>query len=262
MTVSNSAGIVTATAVLTVNPLAITLPNGSLPLAMKPISSGSFTMGDDDIAPPAHSGTLSQNFYMGTYLVTQAQWLAVMGNNPSQFTGDAQRPVEQVSWDDCQSFCKQLNARFAALGARLPTEAEWEYACRAGTTSAYNDGSTCTKPDGHDPALEKLGWFDKNSDNTTHPVGEKQPNKWGLHDLHGNVFELCSDWFGDYSETEQHDPKGPIEGRGRVIRGGGWSGRAQLCRSAYRSRVGPGFRRNFLGFRLAAVQSGEPSKYK
>jgi formylglycine-generating enzyme required for sulfatase activity len=191
---------------------------------------------------------------------TQGEWEAVMGNNPSKFKGDEQRPVEQVSWGDCQQFCSNLNERFAGLEARLPTEAEWEYACRAGTGSAYNDGSDCTVPAGHDPALEQLGWFTANSEKTTHPVTEKQPNAWGLYDLHGNVWEWCSDWYGPYAAQEQRDPVGPAEGRYRVLRGGSWGNRALHCRSACRDGNEPGLRWDSRGFRLAAVQPGESGK--
>jgi formylglycine-generating enzyme required for sulfatase activity len=208
---------------------------------------------------PQHWVELSFGLWLAETPCTQGQWEAVMGSNPSHFTGEEKRPVEQVSWEDCQEFCKALNARCPSLGARLPTEAEWEYACRAGTGSAYNDGSACTQPEGHDPGLEKLAWFGANSEGTTHPVKEKQPNAWGLYDLHGNVWECCRDWYGPYAAQEQRDPVGPAEGQDRVFRGGSWSLRARHCRSAYR-RHSPGDRWDDQGFRLAAVQWGEPGK--
>jgi formylglycine-generating enzyme required for sulfatase activity len=176
------------------------------------------------------------------------------GHEPSNFKG-ANLPVEQVSWDDCQEFCEKLRARFPGLEARLPTEAEWEYACRAGTASAFNDGSACTEPDGPDPALLKLGWFDKNSHDKTHPVREKKaPNRWGLHDMHGNVWEWCADWKGDYSDEDQVDPTGAESGLERVFRGGSWASRARSCRSAFRDWFLPDWRARNLGFRLASGQ--------
>jgi formylglycine-generating enzyme required for sulfatase activity len=240
-------------------------PNVSMRLRWIP--AGRFLMGSPaseserfDREGAQHWVRLSSGLWLAETPCTQAQWQAVMRSNPSRFTGDAQRPVEQVRWEDCQQFCAQLNARCPGLGARLPTEAEWEYACRAGTTTAYNDGSDCTRPEGHDPALEKLGWFGGNSGDTTHPVGQKRPNAWGIHDAHGNVFEWCSDWYGNYLVEEQRDPMGPAQGYHRVVRGGSWPDPAMLCRSAYRCSSVPTESGYALGFRLAAVQPGEPGK--
>jgi len=230
------------------------------------VPPGRFLMGSHasevgrwDEEGPQHWVNLSSGFWVAETPCTQEQWEAVMGNNPSRFKGDALLPVEKVNWDECHEYCKVLNTQCPGLGARLPTEAEWEYACRAGTGSAYNDGSACTQPDGHDPALESLGWFDANSDSKTHPVGEKQPNAWGIHDAHGNVWEWCNDWYDDYPAQEQCDPTGPIKGRSRVIRGGCWYYQARFCRSACRYGSRSGYRGG-LGFRLAAVQSSEPGK--
>jgi formylglycine-generating enzyme required for sulfatase activity len=215
---------------------------------------------------PQHWVRLSQGFWLGEGPCTQAEWEAVMGKNPSYFEGKrgagptGRRPVEQVSWEDCVRFCERLNQRHPGLGARLPREAEWEHACRAGTESAYNDGSACTDPGGKDPALLGLGWFDENSEERTHTVKELAPNRWGLYDLHGNVWEWCSDWYGVYGKGEQVDPRGPAEGQVRVVRGGGWDGSAGDCRSARRFSYSPGLRYDFLGFRLLAGQPGEPSK--
>jgi formylglycine-generating enzyme required for sulfatase activity len=218
-------------------------------------------MGRTDYEGPQHWVELSSGLWLAETPCTQAEWEAVMGNNPSRFTGDGQRPVEQVSWEDCQEYCGKLNALCPDLGARLPTEAEWEYACRAGTATAYNDGSACTEPEGDDPALEKLGWFNRNSGSSTHPVREKLANAWGIYDLHGNVYEWCSDYWSDnYRAETQQDPLGPTEGRDRVYRGGGWYLQALYCRSASRSGREPGFRWYWLCFRLAAGQSSEPSK--
>ena len=136
---------------------------------------------------------------------------------------------------------------------RLPTEAEWEYACRAGTTNAFNDGSDCTNPNGKDPALSRLGWFDENSDGRTHPVGEKQPNAWGLHDMHGNVWEWCHDGQRQYGMEVVSDPRGSEEAFAwRVLRGGSYWDYARGCRSAYRNENDPGNRFRSFGFRLAA----------
>ena len=179
-------------------------------------------------------------FSIGIHEVTQSQYEAVMGINPSA-SKVPNEPVENVSWDDAVAFCAKLSALPAELAAgrvyRLPTEAEWEYACRAGTTTEYSFGD-----DAKD--LGKYAWFDDNSGQTTHAVGEKRPNAWGLYDMHGNVWEWCSD----------------EEGSRRVYRGGGWYRGAALCRTASRSRSGPSFRSNFIGFRLAlSSQSGVSS---
>lgn len=179
-------------------------------LVLKPIPAGSFRMGNtgkypDDVysrgEKPIIAVTLTRAFWLGRTEVTQAQWRAVMGqaNNPSHFKGD-ELPVESVSWDEAEWFCAKLTKRESAAGRllagvvyRLPTEAEWEYACRASTTGDFNDDSSCTVPEGKDPALDKLGWYGKNSGQKTHPVGRKLANKWGLHDMHGNVWEWCAD---------------------------------------------------------------------
>ena len=208
-----------------------------------------------------HQVRLTKPFWIGRHPVTQAEYEAVMGDNPSDFKGP-RRPVENVDWHQAMAFCAKLTERARAAGCllegfvfRLPTDAEWEYACRAGTTSAFNDGSDCTKPTGKDPALERLGWYDKNSGNETHLVGEKQPNAWGLHDMHGSVWEWCLDGQRKFTSKAQTDPLGPeAPDARRGVRGGsGWSG-AGLCRSASRGALGPGRRGRFLGFRLVAGQ--------
>ncbi len=215
---------------------------------------------------PQHWVTLSRGFWLGEAPCTQEEWEAVMGGNPSYFKDKAEpsrtarRPVESVSWEDCQGFCARLNERYPGMGARLPTEAEWEYACRAGTASAYNDGSACTEPYGKHPAVMELGWFIENSRRETHDVKGLAPNAWDLYDLLGNVWEWCRDWYGPYSEEEQRDPLGPAQGQARVIRGGGWESTAGLCRSAQRSRYAPSGRYYDQGFRLLAGQPGEPGK--
>ncbi|MBR2428184.1 MAG: SUMF1/EgtB/PvdO family nonheme iron enzyme [Lentisphaeria bacterium] len=264
----------------------ITLSNGVL-LEMVKIKAGTFMMG----SPSSESGrsndekqhqvTLSKDYWLGKYEVTQAQWRAIMGNNPSRFKGD-NRPVECINWDEAKQFCDKLNERYAGKLPRgykfdLPTEAQWEYACRAGTTTALNSGEDMRIiGKNNSPNLDLVGWYGGNcgrdfelsngydisgwpekqySDTRggTHPVGRKQPNNWGLYDMHGNVYEWCRDWYGDYSDGAVVDPVGPRTGSNRVIRGGGWSIYARYCRSAGRITDSPGDRYYFLGFRLALV---------
>jgi formylglycine-generating enzyme required for sulfatase activity len=183
---------------------------------------------------------IEKPFYMGKYEVTQAQWRAAMGSNPSQFKGD-DLPVENVSWNDAKEFCRKLS-QMTGREYRLPTEAEWEYACRAGTTGAYAGD------------LDAMAWYDKNSGGKTHPVGQKQPNAFGLYDMHGNVWEWCEDdWHNSYNGAP-NDGRAwvDISARGsyRVFRGGGWNSYAVSCRSAYRNCWAPGDRGSRLGFRL------------
>jgi formylglycine-generating enzyme required for sulfatase activity len=215
-----------------------------------------------------HGVTIRRGFWLGETPCTQLQWEAVMGSNPSEHR-EAACPVETIGWGDCRAFCKTLASRMPTLDLRLPTEAEWEYACRAGSTSAFNDGSPCTEVTRRDPALDRLGWFDKNSGNETHRVGQKAPNTWGLHDMHGNVGEWCQDCAGLQGSkivTDTYvdgvvDPLCAI-GTWRVMRGGGCLGNAGLCRSACRGWDGPGSRNGGLGFRLAAgqlVEGGVPA---
>ena len=212
----------------------------SIGMRMRLIPPGSFLMG----SPPSegnrwddetqHPVTIDRPFYLGVCQVTQAQWQAVMGNNPSRFKGD-DRPVEQVSWNDCQEFCRRLSEREGKT-YRLPTEAEWEYACRAGTTTAYYFGDDAA-------SLAEYAWFWENSDSQTHPVGQKKPNAWGLHDMHGNVWEWCADWYRPYQrEVEAAEEQNPFRGSFRVYRGGSWLNGASGCRAAYRRRRDPGRR--------------------
>jgi formylglycine-generating enzyme required for sulfatase activity len=203
----------------------------------------------------AHEVTLASPFYMGKYEVTQEQYQQVMGTNPSQFRGPS-LPVEMVSWDDAKEFCKRATAVPHSAGLRnqqsgkvlyrLPTEAEWEFACRAGTTTTYYTGDA-------EADLGRAAWYGANSKNTTHPVGQKEPNAFGLHDTHGNVFEWCLDhWQGKYSPEAAVDPQGPPEGQYRVLRGGSWFGDLGDCRSASRTWGTPGFRDGVVGFRVVA----------
>jgi formylglycine-generating enzyme required for sulfatase activity len=184
--------------------------------------------------------------------VTNAQWQSVMGSVPSNWK-DSDHPVEQVSWEDAVAFCTKLSAmpdeRAVGREYRLPTEAEWEYACRAGSTTTYSFGDD-------ESLLGDFAWFSSNSNAQTHPVGGKRPNAWGLHGMHGNVFEWCSDWSGDYPSGAATDPRGPSEGSIRVFRGGSWRHSAGGCRSADRFRGDPSGRSSLLGFRLALSPSG------
>ncbi len=241
---------------------------------------GTFTMGSpaeeicrcDDEAQ--HQVTLTKGFWLGKYPVTQRQWEIVMGNNPSHFKKkkllglfgcqtQPEHPVESVSWGDCQAFCKKLNERFAvpegsrsgvvaggraSLRAgefRLPTEAEWEYACRAGTVGPYAGD------------LDDMGWHDRNSGKTTHPVGQKRANAWGLCDMHGNVWEWCEDWYGAYPSGSVTDPVGSASGSSRVNRGGSSHAYQTHCRSALRRNMyyhmddRNKFWNKIIGFRVA-----------
>ncbi len=215
------------------------------------IPAGRFLMGSPDFEEgrykdegPEHEVTIGRPFYLGRYPVTQAQWEAVMGTNPSQFKG-ANRPVESVSWNDCQEFNRKLNAQAGEARYRLPSEAEWEYACRAGSKTRYSFGNDET-------LLADHAWYDKNSRNTTHPVGQKKPNAWGLHDMHGNIYEWCQDhWHGGYigapTDGSVWESGG---GSNRVFRGGSWSIVARYARAANRYGDEPGGRGVDFGFRL------------
>ena len=198
---------------------------------------------------PQHRVTISQPFYLSIYQVTQAQWEAVMGDNPSGCKGNSNRPVENVSWDDTQEFLARLSAADGRRRYALPSEAQWEYACRAGSTGAYYFGDD-------EAQLGDYAWYSDNADSATHPVGEKRPNAWGLYDMHGNVWEWCQDWHGEYSADALTDPIGPEAGADRVIRGGSWSSDARIARSAVRYALHPGSRNDDLGFRcLSSVPS-------
>ena len=224
-------------------------------LEMVLIPAGEFLMGapesDNDAEShekPQHRVRITKPFYLGKYLVTQEQWEAVMGDNPSEFKGP-KKPVEKVSWDDCQQFLGKLNAKSHSGGSKfqLPSEAQWEYACRAGSETKYCFG-------GEESGLGDYAWYDENSGNTTHPVGEKKRNAWGLYDMHGNVWEWCQDWYdsGYYAKSPTDDPTGPATGSYRVGRGGSWGLPAGLCRSAYRGGR-PGVRYYDLGLRVSLV---------
>ena len=213
------------------------------------VKGGTFQMGNDYYyaEKPVHQVTLS-DYYIGETEVTQELWTAVMGSNPSNFTGNMQRPVEQVSWDDCQTFISKLN-QLTGKTFRLPTEAQWEYAARGGNKSKGYTYSGSNE-------IDEVAWYyDNNSDRTTHPVKTKAPNELGIYDMSGNVDEWCSDWYGSYSSTTQTDPTGPATGFLRVTRGGCWNYPAANCRVAVRNYSAPDSVpaeiRDCLGLRLA-----------
>jgi formylglycine-generating enzyme required for sulfatase activity len=222
------------------------------------MSAGTFTMGSPSGEPgrlsdeTQHQVTLTQPFYMQQTEVTQAQWEAVMWSNPSYFEGCPTCPVEQVSWDDVQVFIGYLNAQ--GIGTySLPTEAQWEYAARADSTTAFYNGGITEIGSGYDPNLNAIGWYTYNSDSKTHPVGQKTPNAWGLYDMSGNVYEWCQDWFSSsyYDSGAMTDPTGPSSGVYRVLRGGAWNDGAKRSRSADRGYGSPDSGRYYnFGFRL------------
>jgi formylglycine-generating enzyme required for sulfatase activity len=232
------------------------------------IEPGTFTMGspEDELGRESdetqHEVTLTQGYWLGKFEVTQAQYEAVMGENPSRFTG-ADLPVEKVTWNDAKEFCVKLTEIEKAAGRlpggyeyTLPTEAQWEYACRAGTTTALNSGKNLSDTK-QCPEMDEVGWYGFNSDETTHPAGQKKPNAWGLYDMHGNVFEWCLDWYGKYPASSVTDPTGPSTGSGRVVRGGSWLNLADNCRSAYRNGHDPDFSYYGDGFRVALSKSNK-----
>jgi len=209
------------------------------------IPAGQFLMGDGGRGG-THAVTISRPYLIGATDVTQAQWMAVMGDNPSHFKGDDNRPVERVNWEEAMKFGKKLTEQAAGhlpLGYifTLPTSAQWEYACRAGTTGDYAGN------------IAEMGWYDTNADSTTHPVAQKKPNPWGLYDVHGNVWQWVSDWYGNVPNGPEIDPTGPATGSNRVWRGGSWEEGAEYCKSS--SRVGDDHLSRFpnLGLRIALV---------
>ena len=240
----------------------------SIGMKLVPIPAGTFLMGspedyewheDDELQ---HEVTLTKDFYLGMTQVTQAQYKEVMGKNPSYFQGDkvagqdsSEFPMETVSWDHVIEFCRRLsefpNEKRAGRVYRLPTEAEWEYACRAGTDTAYSFG------DGEDTEeVSEHAWHNGNSEDRSHPVALKRPNAWGLYDMHGNVYEWCNDWQGDYPESAVTDPVGAAEGWCRIARGGCWD--RQSCPSASRNATEQSDSNNYFGFRVALSSSGIP----
>ena len=198
-----------------------------------------------------HPVTLTNGFYIGVTEVTQGQWKKIMGNNPSHFKecGD-NCPVEQVTWIMCQEFIMTLNRKEKTRRYRLPTEAEWEYACRAGSSLAFANGDITEIKCGHDPNLDKIGWSCGNTGGKTQEVAKKIPNPWGLYDMHGNAWEWCQDRYGRYRPGHTVDPEGPDSGASRIFRGGGWGLSSRTCRSAFRDKYNPTLKCRFLGFRL------------
>ena len=222
----------------------------SIGMRFVPISTGTFTMGE---GKTAHKVTLTKAFELGQYEVTQEQYEKVMGKNPSRFKGKQKNPVEMVSWNDAVEFCRKLSDLSAEKNTgyvyRLPTEAEWEYACRAGTTTKYSFGDS-------DSELGDYAWYRDNSGKTTHPVGGKKPNAWGLYDMHGNVYEWCQDKYernfqGNFRSGSVTDPTGPASGDRRVLRGGSFFFRTDYVRSASRNYSLPDRRLILYGFRPA-----------
>ena len=204
-----------------------------------------------------HEVTLSRGYWLADKACTQALWQEVTGANPSNFKNDARNPVENVSWDDVQEFMAQLNRLVPGLHARLPSEAEWEYACRAGTTTPFSFGTNISPEqvnyNGEYPyAGGKKGLYRQR----TVPVGSLPANPWSLYEMHGNVWEWCADWYGPYPTGEQVDPQGPQTGVDRVLRGGSWFHNGRDVRSAYRPGFEPGYRIGLIGFRLALGQQG------
>ena len=210
------------------------------------IPAGTFTMGAIDSYPdeqPIRTVRISQPFYLGKYEVTQAQWEAVMGYNPSAWRGQRHLPVEQVSWEDVQEFLRRLNAEEGVARYRVPTEAEWEYAARAGATTPYSFGSDVSR-------LDEYAWYGGNAAHTSHPVGQLKPNAWGLHDMHGNVQEWVQDGRRPYQVGTVTDPQGPTSGSLRIYLGGSWDNLFSYCRAAYRFFRDPYNRSDTRGFRL------------
>jgi formylglycine-generating enzyme required for sulfatase activity len=197
-----------------------------------------------------HSVTLTKGFYIGIYEVTQAQWQAVMGSNPSNFKGNDNHPAEMVSWNDCVEFCDRLDEKTGKL-FRLPTEEEWEYACRAGTTTPFFFGETISPDQANYDGKYTYGCGPKGVyRQQTAPVGSFPANAWGLFDMHGNVWEWCADLYDPYSSGDSKDPKGSNFRKARVLRGGAWHSQPGRCRAANRDWLTPGLRNAYTGFRV------------
>ena len=233
--------------------ISVRLPGG-IRMRFIRVEPGSYTMGSGHFyenEKPAHPVTLTRPFYLGECEVTQAQWRSLMKANPSHVRV-SRNPVENVSWNDCQEFLKRLSSHVPrGMSVRLPTEAEWEYACRAGSTGEYCFGD--------DPSgLGEYAWYRETSGGRPHAAGIKRANAWGFRDMHGNVWEWCSDWYGPYAAGAQTDPHGPTTGTIRCLRGGDWNNQPWICRSAMRSAdQTPDRRSAFIGFRVALSQADQ-----
>lgn len=229
--------------------MTVDLGNG-IKMEFVAIKDGNFMMGSleeegEEDETPRHNVSISKPFYIGEYEVTQAQWKEIMGYNPSHFLGD-DLPVDTVSWDECQMFVEKLS-NLTGYQVTLPTEAQWEYACRAGTTTHWFYGKS-------DENAGDYGWIDINSNGTTHPVGTKLPNPWGIYDMYGNIQEWCLDWYAEpYPNEEVIDPSGPDLGDSRVIRGGAWGDNSYYVRSGYRNANGVDGKTDGIGFRCVLM---------
>jgi sulfatase modifying factor 1 len=235
----------------------LTLAIGNAWQSFRWIPPGRFLMGspvdeaERGSAEVPHEVTLSRGFWLADTACTQALWMAVWPVNPSHFADDARNPVENVAWHDAQRFIGELNRRLPGLPARLPTETEWEYACRAGTTTPFSFGTTVsTDQVNYHGRYPYPGGEPGPYRQRPLPVGSLPPNAWGLCEMHGNVWEWCEDWYADYPQEPQTDPRGPSFGKMRVLRGGTWSDPARYARSATRSRIEPAYRPRSTGFRL------------
>jgi formylglycine-generating enzyme required for sulfatase activity len=216
----------------------------SIGMTFNPVTPGEFIMGSPpdetghDADETQHKVRLTKSFLLSVYQVTQSEYSAVMGTNPSYFRGD-DLPVESISWDEAAAFCKKLS-ELEGKTYRLPSEAEWEYACRAGSSGPYaGDGN-----------LDDIGWYLGNSGSETHPVGSLQPNAWGFYDMQGNVWEWCADWYGPYAAGDATDPTGPPTGTTRVLRGGSLDYGPEFARAAFRNWYTPETKLYYIGFRV------------
>lgn len=246
------------------------LPNSSVTQIFRWIEPGTFLMGSPKSEPerePIDKGSERQHevslsgYWLADTACSQAFWEAVMGSNPASFKENPDNPVEQVSWNDTQAFIAELNRLVPGLQACLPTEAQWEYACRAGTTTPFSFGDNITPEkvnyNGEYPYAD--GEKGLNREKTV-PVKSLPPNAWGLYEMHGNVWEWCRDRYGEYPTEAVLDPMGPSEGVGRVLRGGSWLGSGRYARSAFRFLYEPDFRNYYFGFRLALGQPEQAGK--
>lgn len=220
---------------------------GDTTIILVRIPAGRFKMGSaegDDSERPVHDVVLRKEFWMGKFTVTQAQYSAIVGQNPGNWKRQ-DNPVNQVTWNDAQGFISRLNAMREGLDFRLPTEAEWEFACRAGST-----GET------YGP-LNKIAWYGNSLFGSVHAVGQKEPNAFGLYDMLGNVSEWCQDFYGPYSAEGQADPRGPSSGKLRIVRGGSYISSKKYCRASVRDAYPPEYKYRALGFRVVATERGQ-----